>query len=53
MYVLVFCDVANGTGEDGCHSKLVSLFDTLHRNPGLCRLVRKLGKSSASRSIHS
>jgi hypothetical protein len=44
---LFFCDVANGEGEDGCHSKLVLLFDTLHRNPELCRLVRKLGKSSA------
>jgi hypothetical protein len=40
-------ECADGKGEDGCHSKLVLLFDTLHRNPGLCKLVRKLGKSSA------
>jgi hypothetical protein len=46
------CDVANGEGEDGCHSKLVLLFDTLHRNAGLCRLVRKLGKSGASIRSH-
>jgi hypothetical protein len=31
-------------GEDGCRSKLVSLFDTLHRNPELCKLVHKLGR---------
>ena len=30
-------------GEDGCRSKLVSLFDTLHREAELCRLVHKLG----------
>lgn len=30
-------------GEDGCRSKLVMLFDTLHREAELCRLVHKLG----------
>ncbi|WRT70742.1 uncharacterized protein IL334_007741 [Kwoniella shivajii] len=28
--------------EDGCHFKLVLLFDTLHKHPELCKLVRKL-----------
>ena len=30
-------------GEDGCRFKFVSLFDTLHREAELCRLVHKLG----------
>ncbi|WWC92354.1 uncharacterized protein L201_007311 [Kwoniella dendrophila CBS 6074] len=28
--------------EDGCHNKLVLLFDTLHRHPELCKLVKRL-----------
>ncbi|WVF68162.1 hypothetical protein IAT40_002927 [Kwoniella sp. CBS 6097] len=28
--------------EDGCHFKLVLLFDTLHRHPELCRLIKRL-----------
>jgi hypothetical protein len=36
--------LANKVGEDGCHSKLVHLFDTLHRSPELCKLVCKLGE---------
>ncbi|WVQ95692.1 hypothetical protein IAU59_002790 [Kwoniella sp. CBS 9459] len=28
--------------EDGCHFKLVLLFDTLHRHPELCNLIKKL-----------
>nr|XP_018259775.1 uncharacterized protein I303_07845 [Kwoniella dejecticola CBS 10117]OBR81933.1 hypothetical protein I303_07845 [Kwoniella dejecticola CBS 10117] len=28
--------------EDGCHFKLVLLFDTLHRHPELCKMVKRL-----------
>ncbi|KAK6906564.1 hypothetical protein L486_07821 [Kwoniella mangroviensis CBS 10435] len=28
--------------EDGCHFKLVLLFDTLHKHPELCRMVNRL-----------
>ncbi|WWC72622.1 uncharacterized protein I206_106585 [Kwoniella pini CBS 10737] len=28
--------------EDGCHFKLVLLFDTLHRNSQLCKMVKRL-----------
>jgi len=45
--------LADLEGEDGCHSKLVLLFDTLYRNAGLCRLVRKLGKSISPKLNHS
>lgn len=34
---------ADRIGEDGCHTKFVRLFEALHQNAGLCKLVRKLG----------
>lgn len=35
---------AEAKGEDGCHLKLVMLFQTLHTNRDLCSLIKKLGE---------
>lgn len=57
MYVFLASEIPGGAtradlgmiGESGCHTKLVLLFETLHRNPSLCKMIKKLGTRSVDR----